>query len=137
MKALLTLTALALLALTSGCWTSGSRISPQGGIPPENEEFSITVPTATTLQQGADTIVVVLLNRGDYFKQDVQLDMSADGIGVIPTNVLVKASDRPEVKFQLVVPREAAIGSYRVTAKATPVSGRSATAAFTVAVVSQ
>jgi uncharacterized membrane protein len=126
-----------MLALTTvtGCWTQDS---PQGGIQPKDEEFSITVPTSIKVDQGADKSVTVSLNRGAYLKQNVQMDIKADGgISVTPTSVLIKASDKSELQLKIVVARDAAIGEYRVSVKGTPETGKPTSTDFTVKVVAQ
>ena len=124
------------LALMTVCGCARTTMSPQGGILPQDKEFSITVPTSNTIKQGADLTVTILLNRGAYFKRDVLLDIAADGISVTPTNVLVRASDKPDVKLHIAVGRDAALGEYRVSVKGTPETGEPTTTAFTVKVVS-
>jgi hypothetical protein len=88
------------------------------------------------------TILVLLvlnigLNRGAYFKRDVQLDVKAEGITVTPRSVLVRASDQPEVPLQIAASREAALGEYRVTVTGTPSTGKPAATLFIVKVVAQ
>jgi len=128
-----------MLAITvSGCWfSSGTNVSPQGGIVPKDEEFSITVPTSNTVKQGAGVAVTISLDRGAQFKQDVQLDIKTEGISVTPINVLVKASDKPDVQLNIVVARDVAIGEYRVSVKGTPETGKPTSTEFTVKVVAQ
>lgn len=129
-------TILALTAL-AGCRTT----SRQGGIASMNEEFTMTAPSSNTVKQGGEATITISLNRGAHFKRDVQLDLKTEGIGVTPTSVLVKASDRPDVHFQIAVARDAALGEYRVTVKGTPASGEPAgeptSMDFTVKVIAQ
>ena len=127
------------LALVAVCGCSFTTKSPQGGIVPQDEGFSITIPTSITVKQGASMAVAVSLARGAYFKQDVELDIAVKpaGISVIPTDVLVKASEKPDVELQIVAAREAALGDYRVTVTATPETGKPTAAEFTVTVVVQ
>lgn len=130
------LTMLALITV-SGC--AGTTKSPKGGIVPQDEGFSITVPTSTTVKQGASMAVTVTLNRGDYFKRDVQLEINVkpEGISVTPTSVLVKASEKPEVQLQIAAARDAALGDYRVSVKATPETGEPTSTTSTVTVIAQ
>jgi hypothetical protein len=58
--------ALALLAVT-GC-KSTHHVSGRGGVVPLDEGFSITVPRSSTVQQGGETTVPIVLNRGADFK---------------------------------------------------------------------
>ena len=102
-----------------------------------DEGFSITVPKSSTVQQGDETTVPIVLNRGADFKRDVQLDMRTEGIKVMPDSVLVKASDKPEVYCHIRVPREAALGDYRVFVTGTPTTGKPASTVFVVTVTAQ
>jgi len=123
------------LVIGSGCWLNNKKDSPQGGVVPKDEEFSITVPATIKVKQGAETTVAVTLNRGAYFKRDVHLDIQAEGINISPASILVKASESPRVTLQVVIAQEAALGEYRVSVTGTPVSGEPTTAVFTVTVV--
>jgi uncharacterized membrane protein len=125
----------ALLVLASGCTTTKN--SEKGGIVPIDEGFSITVPASCTLKQGATTAIDISLNRGAYFKRDVDLIINTDGISVTPSYVLIKASDKAELKFQITAPRDAAIGEYRVTVKGIPATGEKASTVFIVKVTAQ
>ena len=104
---------------------------------PLDKEFSITVPATITLRQGAERTVDILLNRGPYFKQNVRMTIESDGIGVAPSNALIRSGDRPNLQVSIAASRSAAIGDYRVVVKGTPETGQPATAVFVVKVVSQ
>ncbi len=119
------------LITVSGCTSTSS----QGGITPVNEEFSITVPSSSTVKQGEVTTIIVSLKRSPSFKQDVQLDLKVDGITVTPKNVMVKASDKPEVQINITAAKTAAIGEYPVTVKGTPTTGQPTSTVCTVKVV--
>ena len=122
-----------MLALTAvfGC------TSNRGGGMAEDEGFKIAVPTFTTdVKQGDRQTVTVSLKRDKYFKQDVRLQISAfKGISVTPTDVLVQASDTPEVQLQIAAPKDAALGEYRVHVKGTPETGKPASIEIKVKVV--
>jgi len=129
-------TALIFALLTAtGCQSTNT--SSNGGIVPINEEFSIAVPTPTTIAQGANATVNVTLNRGPYFKQDVKLVTDTSGITVTPASVVVKASDKALVPLFVSVAREAAIGEYRVSVTGTPEAGAPTSTVFIVKVVAQ
>src|SRR5689334_10692113 len=89
------------LALTAvvGCQSSGAR----GGEVSKDEGFNIAVPNVdTNIKQGELQTVTVSIRRGDYFKQDVKLDIrTTPGIAVEPTSVLVKAGDKPDVQLRI------------------------------------
>jgi uncharacterized membrane protein len=126
-----------MLALLAASACTSTQVSSNGGIVPLNQEFSMTVPSSCSLKQGSNNTIAVTLNRGAYFKQDVQLDISAVGIDVAPDAILVKASDKPDVQFQIAVSRDAALGDYRVTVVGTPTSGQATTTVFVATVVAQ
>ncbi len=123
------------MMMVAGCSTSGDKISPQGGISAMNEHFSISVPEPITIKQGASATVTLSITRGGSFKQDVRLDVTTVGIDIWPSSVIVKASDKPTAPLQLSVPRDAAIGEYRVYIKGTPESGMPTASEFIVTVV--
>ena len=129
-----TFAALTLLT-TTACRTTN--VSGKGGVVTLNEQFSIAVPSETTVRQGDGTWINIVLNRGPYFKRDVQLDIKTEGIELTPNSVLVKASDKPEVRVQIAASRQAALGEYRVTVTGTPTTGKPAVTLFTVRVVAQ
>ena len=103
----------------------------------KDEGFKITVPTFdTNVKQGEVRAVTVSLQRGAYFKQDVKLQIQASkGISVDPTEVLVKASESPDVQLRITTTKDTALGAYRVSVKATPPTGEPTSTAFTVKVV--
>ncbi|MCE5277751.1 MAG: hypothetical protein ABFD92_15815 [Planctomycetaceae bacterium] len=99
--------------------------SPRGGGLAKEESFKIGIPMWTVkVKQGETKTVNVNLSRGDYFKQDVRLRLTASpGISVEPTSVLVRASDPPEVPIRISAPANAALGKYRVNVEGTPEQG--------------
>jgi len=119
------------LTVVFGC------MSPKGGGLSEDEGFKIQVPTFTTdVKQGDRQTITVTLQREKFFKQDVRLQISAaSGINVTPTDVLVKASDTPEVQLQIAAPKDAALGEYRINIKGTPETGLPAAIEVKVKVV--
>ena len=134
MKKLIMIAAALTLVTIFGCQSS----SPRGGGMTKDVGFKIAVPTfSTEIQQGQTQNVIVSLERGDYFKRNVKLQIKADkGISVDPTKVWVEASDKPEVQLTITVPKDAALGEYRVTVKGTPKTGESTSTEFNVKVVS-
>jgi uncharacterized membrane protein len=111
--------------------------SPRGGSMSEDEGFKITAPFFTTdVKQGDRQTVTVSLERDKYFKQDVTLQATAtSGISVEPSKVVVKASESPDVQFQIKAPKDAALGEYLVHIAATPETGAPTSKDFTVKVV--
>jgi uncharacterized membrane protein len=99
--------------------------------------FKITVPTFNTdVKQGEVRAVTVSLRRGESFKQDVSLEIQASkDISVDPTDVLVKASESPDVQLRIAATKDTALGAYVVSVKGTPKTGEPTSAAFTVKVV--
>jgi uncharacterized membrane protein len=121
------------LAALSGCQSS----SPRGGGMTGDVGFKVTVPSLdTSVQQGDVRAVTVSLQRGKYFKQDVRLQVqAAEGISVGPTDILVKASESPDVQLRIATTKNTALGSYIVSVKGTPKTGEPTSTAFTVKVV--
>jgi len=121
------------LATISGCYSS----SEKGGSVLKDEGFKIAAPTfGTEIKQGETQNVAISLERGAYFKQDVKFMIkTAKGISVEPTDVIVKASDKPEVQLRITVPKNAALGVYHVSVKGTPKIGSSTSTEFDVKVV--
>jgi uncharacterized membrane protein len=121
-----------LLMAATGC---KSTVSPQGGVLPQDKEFTIAVPTHNTVKQGESILVNISLNRGSFLKRDVQLVINAEGIGVTPDEILIKASEKPEAQLQIAASRDAALGEYRVYVNATPAAGKTTATEFTVKVI--
>jgi len=135
MKTAITIVLMLALAAVSGCQSSSS---PRGGGMTKDVGFKIAVPTFTTeIKQGEVQSVTVSLERGDYFKQDVKLQIqSPKGISVEPTSVLIKSSDKPEVQIRITVPEDASIGEYIVYVKGEPKTGEPTSTVFYVKVLS-
>jgi uncharacterized membrane protein len=134
MKTAITIVMTLVLATVYGCQSS----SPRGGSVLKDEGFKIAVPTFTTeIKQGEVQNVAISLERGAYFKQDVRfLIKTAKGISVEPTDVIVKASDQPDVQLRITVPKNAALGVYHVSVKGTPAkTGEPTSTEFDVRVV--
>jgi uncharacterized membrane protein len=122
------------LATVFGCQST----SPRGGGMAQDQGFKIVVPsTDTEIKQGEVQTVAVSLQRGEFFKRDVKLEIKpSKGISVDPTNVLVKASAKPDVQLRITAAKNAALGEYRVYVKGTPETGEPTSVEFTVKVVS-
>ncbi len=122
------------MAVMAGCHSS----SPRGGGMTKDAGFKIAVPTfGTEIQQGQAQYVTVSLERGDYFKQDVKLQIEAsEGLSFDPTSVMVKASDTPDVQLTIAAAQNAALGEYRVTVRGVPQTGEPTSTVFTMKVVS-
>ena len=121
------------LAVVSGCQSVG----PGGGGMSRDEGFKIAVPTfQTDVKQGELQTVSVSIQRGEYFKRDVRLEIKASkGIGVAPTNIMVKASDNPDVQLRITATKDAALGEYRIYVMGIPDTGQPTSAEFKVKVV--
>lgn len=112
--------------------------SPRGGGMAGGEGFKITTPALDTkIVQGETQSVIVSLNRGEYFKRDVTLEIKASkGISVEPAETVVKASAIPEVQLRITAAKDAALGEYKIYVKGTPDTGEATSTEFTVKVVS-
>ena len=92
----------------------------------------------TDIKQGNSQTVTVSLQRGDYFKQDVAVEIkSTAGITVTPASVLVKASESPTLQVQITASKDAALGDYGVFVTGTPPTGEPTSANFNVKVIGQ
>ena len=133
MKTTITIVLTLALMAVSGC----KQQSPQGG-ESEDERFKISVPgSAKKVKQGEVQTATVSLKRGDYFKQDVELQIkTTTGISIEPTKVWIKASDKPDEQLRITAAKNAAVGKYRVFVKGTPETGEPTSAEFNVKVVS-
>ncbi len=114
--------------------------SPLGGSTLKGEGFKIAVPTFDTkIKQGDTRSVVIFLDRGASFKQDVTLEIKlsrGEGIAFSPDKVLVKAGDKPDVQLAITVPQNAALGEYKVSVTGTPTTGEPTSVEFNVRVMS-
>jgi uncharacterized membrane protein len=133
MKTAITIVMTLALAALAGCQSS----SPRGGSRARDEGFKVVIPTFDThVKQGEVRAVTVSLQRGAYFKQEVKLQIQAsEGISIDPTDVLVKASESPDVQVRITTTKNTALGAYRVSVNATPKTGKPTSTAFTVKVV--
>jgi uncharacterized membrane protein len=134
MKTAITIVMTLVLATVYGCQSSSS---PRGGGMTEGVGFNIAVPTfSTDIKQGQTQSFIVSLKRGDYFKQDVKLQIEAyTGISVDPTSVIIKASDKPDVQLRIAAAQNAALGEYRVSVRGIPKTGEPTSTEFYVRVV--
>ena len=125
------------LAAVSGC-TEKPKGGPEGGSVGEGEGFKIDVPTFDTkIKQGEFQSVTISLERGESFKQDVTLEIKlfkGEGITFDPAKVIVKAGDKPDVQLTITVPKDAALGEYKVSVTGTPTTGEPTSTEFNVKV---
>jgi hypothetical protein len=123
----------ALLAMTG---LVGCEASPRGGGMADEESFTLLVPKALELRQGAIQTVDVSLVRGDLFKQDVQLTMkSSPGLNLDPSSATIRASERPHAQVKIAAGENIALGEYRVSVTAAPTNGQPTMAEFRVNVL--
>ena len=122
------------LALAALCSCRSS--SPRGGVMDKEHGFKIQVRRFTLgIKQGDTETARVSLKRGDYFKQDVRLQINVpQGLMIEPNDVLVKASDGPDLELQVTAAKDAALGKYRIAIKGTPATGEQTSDEFTVEV---
>ena len=112
--------------------------SPKGGGMSGGEGFTIGTPTFdVNIKQGETQSVNITLNRGEFFKRDVTLEINASkGISVEPTKALIKGSEKPDVSLRITAAKDAAIGEYKIYLKGTPETGEATSTELTVKVVS-
>ena len=113
--------------------------SDKGGNVAKGEGFKIAVPTfETKMKQGETQSVIISLERGESFKQDVTLEIKlAKGKDITfePSKIIVKVSDKPDVQIMVTVSETANIGDYFVTVIGTPTIGEATSTEFKVKVV--
>ncbi|MCE5340033.1 MAG: hypothetical protein LLF92_02745 [Planctomycetaceae bacterium] len=113
--------------------------SDKGGNVAKGEGFKIAAPTFDTkIKQGETQSVVISLERGESFKQDVKLEIKlANGKGLTfkPAEVLVKVSDKSDVQIMITAPESASIGEYIVSVTGTPTTGEPTSTEFNVKVM--
>jgi uncharacterized membrane protein len=113
--------------------------SDKGGSTLKGEGFKIAVPTFDTkMKQGETQSVIISLERGESFKQDVTLEIKlfkGEGLTFDPAKVLVKASDKPDVQLKITALKDAAVGDYKVYVTGTPTTGEATSTEFNVKVV--
>jgi uncharacterized membrane protein len=133
MKTAMAMMAVATMALlvVVGC------TSPKGGQVASGEAFKIQVPLLPLeIKQGDRQTITLSVKRGDLFKQDVKLEFkSSKGITVNPTSTVVKGSDTKDVSLQIMAPKDAALGDYRVSVIGTPQTGEATAIDIKVKVV--
>lgn len=102
----------------------------------EDQGFKILARRFTLdLDQGDVKTTRISLKRGDYFKQDVHLQVTVpENLTIEPNNLVVEASDKPDVELKITADTDAALGKYRIAIKATPETGEPATAELVVKV---
>ncbi len=111
--------------------------SPRGGGMSGGEGFAIVTPPLTThVKQGETKEITVSLSRGEYFKRDVTLDIKAsEGISVTPHEATIKASEKTDVHLRIAVPKNAAMGEYKIFLTGTPETGQPTSTEVKVKVV--
>ena len=133
MKKLIMIVVTLALVTVSGCYSN----SEKGGSTLKGGGFKISVPTfEMEIKQREIQSVTISLERGEFFKQDVKLEIKASkGISVEPTEVTVKASDMPDTQIRITVPKDAALGVYHISVRGTPKTGESTSTEFNVRVI--
>jgi uncharacterized membrane protein len=101
------------------------------------EGFKIVAPAVDTqIKQGETQSVAISLNRGEFFKRDVTLEIKASpGISVEPTQAVVRGSEKPDVNLRITAAKDAALGEYKIYLKGTPATGEATSTEFAVKVV--
>lgn len=132
MRTVIALVLMVGLAGLCGCRAS----SPMGGAMEKEEGFRIVARRFTLdMDQGDVKTIKVSLKRGDYFKQDVHLKISVpENLTIEPNDILVRASDQPDIELKITAATDAALGKYRIGLRATPETGESTSAELVVKV---
>ena len=100
--------------LLAGCGNSSVNEN-RGSIEVASEqEFTLSVPPEITLKQGDEVPISVVVNRGNYFSQEVTVSAKSDSLQIDPQSIRVKSGDRPEVWFRMAAGKDLAPGMYAV-----------------------
>lgn len=123
------------MLLAAGLVGCANRSQPGGGSN-RSQQISISGPmTAPSLRQGETQTVTLTLNRGNDFKQNVNLKAEAPaGIDASLGSPMLKASDQGEFMLKLTAKDNAQVGSHKVVVSAAPETGTAATYEMTVKV---
>ena len=130
MKTTMTVAVVLVLAGMLGC-------SSRGGSAADEQGFRIGLPIFDTqLRQGQTESIKVSLYRGDEFNRDVRVTVStSEGLTVKPTEAVVKAGDARHIFIQVTAPKDAALGTYRITFTGTPETGSATSVAHKIKVI--
>jgi uncharacterized membrane protein len=101
--------------------TGVTRTDAPGG---SEATFKLGTPlTSTNLKQGEKKEVTITIDRGDAFKDNVQLKFETPkGLKVSPDNAAIKAGDK-EVKVHVEADKDAPLGDHAITVNGTPDKG--------------
>lgn len=90
-----------------------------------DNQFSVKVPSGgTNVTQGKREEVTISLNRGDHFKQAVQLKFDTpQGVKVVPAKTTIPADDN-STKVFVEVAADASVGRHTITVTGVPESGK-------------
>jgi uncharacterized membrane protein len=101
-----------------------------------DDAFTVDPPNlATKLKQGESKAVVIAINRGKDFEQDVTLKFQnlPKGTSIEPTNPVIKHGDT-EAKLTIKAADDAALGDFSVKVTGHPTKGSDASNSFKVTV---
>jgi uncharacterized membrane protein len=115
----------------------GCKVSPRGGnLSRKDETFRIAFPMfGAKVKQGQTEVVELKLDRGSFFRDDVDLEISgAKGITVEPSKVTVKAGDQETVPIKFIAANDAPLGKVEIYVTATPRHGSQTRASFVLGV---
>jgi uncharacterized membrane protein len=119
------------VAALTGC----TKKSEEGGRA-GNDTFRIVVPAvAAGVKQGEVQTVRVVLERGNGFKQRVQLEVKAPvGVQVEPKEAMVEPGDKGDVQLKITVAKDAPIGEHKILVRGNPDKGEPAETEFKITV---
>jgi len=123
MKAITLVGTCFLLALT------GCSKSPAGGGGTRASQFTIEGPATTvSIPEGKAHTISLSLSRGGDFKQDVNLHVDAPaGVSVAPLETTVKATEKGDVKLQILIGNNVTPGDHVIHVTGKPESGNPTT----------
>ncbi|HTL53744.1 MAG TPA: hypothetical protein VL860_14310 [Planctomycetota bacterium] len=132
MRTAITAFAFSWLLVVTGCSNPSEPSNAEPKIVARNVPYVISTPVACGIHRGEVQYTTLVVNRGPGFKEDVRLDISAEGLRVIPSWIVVKGREPPEVRLQVTAASNAVPGRHVITVTGTSKSGATSSAEFSV-----
>lgn len=101
--------------------------------------FTLDVPYFDThIKQGEFQTIKVIVQRGVYFHQDVEVNVTGShGISVKPSRVIITKDGKQSAQFLVETTKNTAVGDYNLVVHGTPESGVPVSVGFGIRVESQ
>lgn len=100
----------------------------------KSKDFNVVAPKSIPVPRGSILPVYISLKRGSTFKQTVSLNLRSAELQVAPSSISVKPNDKPYVKFNITIPKNAHLGEYPVFVNGKSMQGKCSSTDFTLKV---